>query len=123
MINKLVRGSILALLFVASLPTIASARTPYDGDWSVLIVTQRGGCDPSYRYGVQIINGHLVYQGGAVSMSGRVGSNGSLHVVVASGNGRANGSGRLSRTTGRGSWVGHSGANACSGYWQAERRG
>jgi hypothetical protein len=123
MISKLVRGSILALLSIACVPTIASARTPFDGDWSVLIVTQRGACDPSYRYGVQIINGYLVYQGGAVNMSGRVASNGNIHVVVSSGNAQANGSGRLSRTTGRGNWVGRSGADACSGYWQAERRG
>ena len=123
MIEKLLRFSIVALLSIASVPTIASARTPYDGDWTVLIVTQRGNCDPSYRYGVQIINGYLLYQGGAVNMSGRVAANGSVRVVVSSGNGHANGSGRLSRSTGRGNWVGRSGADACSGYWQAERRG
>ena len=123
MISHLVRASILALVCVASTATIAPARTPYDGAWSVLIVTQRGVCDRAYRYGVQIINGHVVYDGGAVNMSGRVAANGAVQVVVASGGAYASGSGHLSRTTGRGSWSGRSGSDACSGYWQAERRG
>jgi hypothetical protein len=123
MIKDLVRSGVMALACVASAATTAPARTPYDGDWSVLIVTQRGSCDPTYRYGLQIINGYVVYQGGAVSLSGRVAANGSIRVVVSSGNASANGSGRLSRTAGRGSWVGRSGGDACSGYWQAQRRG
>ena len=123
MISHLVRASVLALVTVGATATTAPARTPYDGAWSVLIVTQSGSCDRAYRYGIQIINGNVTYDGGAVSMSGRVAGNGAVRVVVSSSNASASGSGRLSRNTGRGSWAGRSGNDACSGYWEAERRG
>jgi hypothetical protein len=122
MVSHLARAGLLALICVGFMPTTAPARTPYDGAWSVLIVTQRGTCDRAYRYGIQIVNGNVVYDGGIVNMSGRVASNGAVRVTVSSGNARANGAGRLSRNAGRGSWSGRSGSDACSGYWEAERR-
>jgi hypothetical protein len=125
MVSHLVRVSVLAFVCAASVATMvttATARTPYDGAWSVLIVTQRGRCDRAYRYGVQIVNGIVTYDGGAVNLSGQVASNGSVRVIVSSSNGQANGSGRLSRNSGSGSWIGWTGGDACSGYWTAERR-
>jgi hypothetical protein len=123
MINQLVRASVLASVFVAALATPSPARTPYDGSWSVLIVTTAGECDRAYRYGVSITDGNVRYDGGMVSMSGRVSSNGAIRVTVSSGNARANGSGRLSRNSGSGGWSGVSGPSRCSGYWQATRTG
>ncbi|MEA2906915.1 MAG: hypothetical protein QOG83_1568 [Alphaproteobacteria bacterium] len=122
MISHLVRASVLAFACAVAVTTTASARTPYDGAWSVTIVTQRGTCDRAYRYGVQIIDGQVSYQG-VVTFSGRVSSNGNVRVRVSSSSAYANGSGRLSRTAGRGSWSGQSGNSACSGYWTAERGG
>src|SRR3954469_24581587 len=122
MISQLVRAGLLAAVCVASLPTTAPARTPYDGSWSVLIVTQRGTCDRAYRYGVTISDGVVRYDGGVVNLSGRVASSGAVRVTVSSGSAYANGTGRLSRNSGRGSWNGRSGSDACSGYWEAERR-
>jgi hypothetical protein len=100
----------------------ATARTPYDGSWSVLIVTQRGICDRAYRYGIEIVNGFVRYDGGMVNLSGRVTGKGNVRVTVLAGGSRADGTGKLSRTTGRGSWAGRSGNDVCSGYWTAERR-
>jgi hypothetical protein len=122
MISQLVRAGLLAAVCVASLPTTAPARTPYDGSWSVLIVTQRGTCDRAYRYGVTISDGVVRYDGGVVNLSGRVASSGAVRVTVSSGSAYANGTGRLSRNSGRGSWSGRSGSDGCSGYWEAERR-
>ena len=122
MISQFVRASMLATVCVAAVATEAPARTPYDGSWSVLIVTTRGDCDRAYRYGISIIDGRIVYDGGAVNMSGRVSGGGSVYVNVSSGSARASGSGRLSRSAGRGGWSGYSGQSRCSGYWQAERR-
>ncbi|MGY3609804.1 hypothetical protein [Bradyrhizobium sp. Leo121] len=34
--------------------TAAEARTSYDGPWDLLFVTQRGNCDPSYSFSVNI---------------------------------------------------------------------
>jgi hypothetical protein len=103
------------------LATESSARTPYDGSWSVLIVTTKGDCDRAYRYGITIANGDVVYDGGVVNLYGRVGGNGAVRVIVKSGNARANATGRLNRRVGSGGWHGNSGQSACSGYWQANR--
>ncbi len=59
MISQLVRASTLALVCVAALATESPARTPFDGAWSVLIVTTQGDCDRAYRYGVTIDNGNV----------------------------------------------------------------
>jgi hypothetical protein len=123
MISQLVRASVLASVCVAAFATQAPARTPYDGAWSVLIVTTAGECDRAYRYGVSIIDGYVRYDGGMVNMSGRVSGNGSIRVTVSSGNARADGSGRLNRNSGSGGWRGVSGGSRCSGYWQASRSG
>ena len=122
MISHLVRAGVFAMICATSAATAAPARTPYDGAWSVLIVTQSGSCDRAYRYGVQIIDGFVRYNGGAVNFSGHVARNGVVEVTVAGGGGQANGTGRLSRNSGQGKWIGRSSSGACAGYWEAERR-
>ncbi len=123
MISQLVRTAALALACAAAAPSAADARTPYDGNWSVLIVTERGSCDRAYRYGVEIQNGRVIYRGGGPDFNGRVSANGSVQVRVSAGSQSASGSGRLSRNAGRGSWRGQSTTGTCSGYWEAEKRG
>ncbi|MGH6768008.1 MAG: hypothetical protein ACRECO_03185 [Xanthobacteraceae bacterium] len=123
MIRHFIQVCVIACIGIGAFSDVAPARTPYDGNWSVLIVTQRGSCDRAYRYGVQIVNGRVVYNGGVVNFSGRVTARGQVRVSVSSGSGRANGSGRLSRNAGNGRWSGVSGNDRCSGYWTAERRG
>jgi hypothetical protein len=122
MISHLIRASVLAAVCLAAIATDAPARTPYDGSWSVLIVTTKGDCDRAYRYGLSIVNGYIQYDGGAVDMSGRVTSGGAVRVTLSSGNSGASGSGRLNRNAGSGTWSGVSGPNRCSGYWEATRR-
>jgi hypothetical protein len=102
----------------------ARVGTAYDGDWSVLIMTQSGGCDRAYRYGVRIANGDVVYDGGGpVDLQGHVFSNGSVRVRVSGGGQQADGQGRLTRTMGNGTWQGQGSLGSCAGVWQAERRG
>jgi hypothetical protein len=122
MIGYLFRLGLLAIFCAGHTQSNASARSTYDGQWSVLIVTQRGNCDRAYRYGVQILNGIVIDVGGIVTLSGRVAPNGNVRVAVSSGSSRASGSGRLSGGAGRGNWNGRSGVDICSGYWAAERR-
>jgi hypothetical protein len=101
-----------------------AAPTAFDGDWSVVIMTQSGGCDRAYRYGVRIANGDVVYDGGApVDLQGHVYSNGSVRVRVSGAGQEADGQGRLSRTLGTGTWRGQGSLGSCAGVWQAERRG
>ena len=95
------------------------APAAFDGDWSVAINTQSGACEPSYRFAVEIINGHVVYEGNS---AGRVSSNGGVTVNISSGGQRAAGQGRLSRNHGTGVWRGYGSAGTCAGTWQAQRR-
>src|SRR6186713_3091008 len=110
---------ILAATVPASAP--ASARSNFDGQWSVLIVTQKGTCDRAYRYPVKIEDGSVGYAGDAAfTVSGKVGQNGAVTVMVARGSQSAKGTGRLSSSDGAGMWV--AGSGDCSGTWTAERR-
>ena len=124
-------GFLAGLLLAASITapadartgTRAPARTSFDGNWSVLIVTDSGSCDRGYRYGLSIRNGQVFYEGSAaVNVDGRVSPNGRVHVRVWAGSQSARGAGRLSGTYGSGTWRGAGSASSCAGTWTAERR-
>src|SRR5688572_26468602 len=106
MINPFLRIAAVTFVALGTLSDTASAQRAFDGQWSVLIVTERGTCDRAYRYGVTIRSGNVIYEGGVVNFSGRVASNGTVRVRVASGSALANGTGRLNRNQGGGSWSG-----------------
>jgi hypothetical protein len=100
---------------------MGAAKPNFDGNWSVLIVTEKGTCDRAYRYPVRISNGSVGYAGEAsFNVSGRVGANGAVTVTVSRGSQSATGSGFLSSTDGSGRWT--AGSGECSGTWTAERR-
>ena len=101
----------------------AAARTNYDGNWSVLIVTNSGPCDRGYRYGLSIRDGRVFYEGSAaVNVDGRVAPNGRVQVRVWAGSQSASGAGRLSTNYGSGTWRGAGSSSSCEGSWSAERR-
>jgi hypothetical protein len=112
---------VLALTCVVT-ADIALAQKVYDGGWSVLLATNSGPCDSSYRYGVQIADGMVSYDGGMVTVQGRVTPKGVVRVIVQSGGQSANGSGRLTKSHGSGVWRGRSASGYCAGTWVAERR-
>jgi hypothetical protein len=124
-VSSAVRGLLIVSTF--SLAGAAAALRPaeavpnYDGVWSVVIVTQQGICEPSYRYPIRITKGHLLNAGNAqVTITGKVGKDGAVVVNVSTGDKTATGTGRLAGKAGGGSWSGGNGI--CSGVWQAERR-
>jgi len=123
---RMLQTAILALACVAfATPGLArsAARNAFDGDWSVVIMTENGACDPSLRYGVQISNGEVLNNGGgAVDIQGRVTPSGTVRVSLQSGGQWATGSGRLNLARGGGVWQGQGSAGACSGTWIAQRR-
>ena len=99
------------------------ARSSFDGDWSVVVVTRAGACTPTLRYPVAITNGIVTNGGGSpASVSGRVASSGAVRVTVQSGGSWASGSGHLGATRGSGVWRGQGTSGFCDGTWQAERR-
>src|SRR5260370_34475019 len=74
---------------------VASAASAYDGRWSVIIQTDRGGCDQAYRYGIAIVNGNVTYAGdNSFDIRGREAGNGTVHVRGARGAAHADGHGR-----------------------------
>ena len=103
--------------------TPSSARSSFDGAWSVVIVTRAGACTPTLRYPVAITNG-IVTNGGdsPASVSGRVAPTGAVRVTVQAGGSWAAGSGHLSTSGGSGVWRGQGSSGPCQGIWQAERR-
>ena len=112
-----------ALALSGILATPVAARTPYDGSWSVVIMTQRGACESAYRFSLAITNGIVSYPWDtSVVANGRVGKGGAVRVAVASGGQRANGAGRLFATSGGGSWQGVGSSGVCSGRWTAQRQ-
>jgi hypothetical protein len=120
----------LVLVFTIALIGLASAGRPapaasknFDGEWSVVIITEAGTCDRAYRYPVRVTNGQLTYSGEAgVALNGRVDASGRISATVQRGDQSANGSGRLSSSSGAGTWKGKSATTACAGRWEAEKR-
>jgi len=114
----------LALL-AATAPGFARPAQPsFDGRWSVVIVTDAGSCDSSYRYGLVISRGHISYAGDSgVAISGGVDPRGRVSVSLRYGQAAAQGNGRLSTVGGQGRWQGTSSGSRCSGHWLAERLG
>jgi hypothetical protein len=112
--------ALIAISFAGALAAAPAAATPnYDGLWSVTILTQKGSCDASYRYPVRISNGAVQNDGPSlINVSGKVGGNGAVTVLVSAGDKSANGTGKLSGKVGGGVWAGSS----CAGRWEAERR-
>ena len=114
---------IAGLVFASTFASAAPARTNFDGNWSVLIVTQSGQCDRAYRYGLAVRNGRVFYEGSlSVNVKGRVNDKGQVDVRVSAGSQGANGTGRLFRNNGSGKWRGTGSSGDCSGTWTAERR-
>jgi hypothetical protein len=119
MTSKIACASIFALAFTASTASVAETPTTYDGSWRLSIVTERGACD-GYNLPVQIVKGNVTFPG-LDKATGRVSSDGEVHVSVSASRQFASGSGKLSRSAGNGRWTGRSGDDRCSGTWTAQR--
>src|SRR5215467_6582701 len=105
--------------FIA-LTSAAQARSAYDGSWDLVFVTQRGTCDASYNFTVNVSDG-IVSHPNLVKFRGHVARSGAVSASVTVHDKYASGSGKLAGTTGRGRWSGRAGYSLCSGYWTAQR--
>lgn len=111
----------LALLALTLAPFVApaSAATPFDGNWSILAVTESGTCDRAYRFPVQVSNGKITYAGTAkTTATGSVDRGGRVRVNFVNGAQRLMASGAARGDAGTGSWT----SQSCKGNWTAERR-
>jgi hypothetical protein len=109
-----------AVISLVAVTSTAQARSAYDGSWDLVFFTQRGACDPSYNFSVNITDG-VVTHPNLVRFRGYVARSGAVRASVTVQDKYASGSGRLAGNSGRGTWSGYSGSARCSGYWTAQR--
>jgi hypothetical protein len=109
-----------AVAALVGMASVAQARSAYDGSWDLAFVTQRGACDPTYDFSVNISDG-IITQPNLVRFRGYVARSGAVRASVTVQDRFAAGSGRLAGNSGRGTWSGYSGNARCSGYWSARR--
>ena len=109
-----------AAVSLVALTSVAQARSAYDGSWDLIFVTQRGACDPTYNFSVNVTDG-IVTHPNLVKFRGYVARSGAVHASVTVHDKYASGSGQLSSNSGGGRWSGYSGSSRCSGYWTAQR--
>jgi len=109
---------IAGLLFASALlATPVAASTTFDGQWSVQIASSNTSCSSGASVAIDISNGQVASNTASVSASGRVADAGTINVTLSSGIKRAVGFGRLSGSSGTGTWR----AATCSGTWTAQR--
>jgi hypothetical protein len=94
-----------------------AAATTFDGAWNVQIASSNVACPSGTSVSIGINNGQVASTNAAVTASGRVADAGTINVTLSSGMKRAVGSGRLTATSGSGTWRGA----MCSGTWTAQR--
>src|SRR5260370_9471349 len=94
-----------AISCLLALACTAQARSAYDGSWNLVVLTQRGACDPSYNFTVNVSNG-VVTHPNLVRFRGYVAKSGAVRASVTVQDKYASGSGRLSSVSGRGTWSG-----------------
>jgi hypothetical protein len=114
------RKTIIAtrILFLAaiSVATPAAAAT-FDGAWNVQIASSNAACPSGTSVSIGINNGQVASNNSMVTASGRVAEAGTISVTLSSGVKKAIGFGRLTSTSGSGTWHGA----MCSGTWTAQR--
>jgi hypothetical protein len=100
-------------------PVQARAAMPFDGNWTVSIMTQSGSCDRSYTFPVSIVDGR--FDGANGALLGTVNAKGGVNVMLGGGDRRGTANGRLAGNGGSGRWSGNATGASCSGNWTAKR--
>lgn len=116
--SKLALSAALAALLAS--PAVAG---DFDGTWSVQLVTESGLCEAQYSYTLSVTDGQVrpvtTAATGGTTVSGRVGTDGSVGLSVATAAANGTASGRLQVRGGSGTWRVSGGL--CTGRWTARR--
>jgi hypothetical protein len=105
------------LLLAGTSITTPAAAASFDGAWNVQIASTSSTCGDGTTVSIGIANGQIASNNGMMTASGHVADAGGIRVTLTSGMKRAIGSGRLTATSGSGTWRGA----LCSGTWTARR--
>jgi hypothetical protein len=123
-VSFLVKCAVLAAALV-SLGGPALAQGRYDGSWAIAITTERGPCDPLYRYYVDVegetVRLRSMTGGTGQSAAGLVRPDGRINVTLGQAEDPVSVRGRLTQTSGAGGWSAP--ARGCTGRWSAAKRG
>ncbi|MBR0901154.1 hypothetical protein [Bradyrhizobium liaoningense] len=113
------RKTLFATIVTIAVPLMQAnaATSTFDGAWNVRIASASQACGNGATVAIGINNGQIASGSAAVTASGRVADAGSIKVTLSTGIKRAVGFGRLSGTSGSGTWRGA----MCTGTWTAER--
>jgi hypothetical protein len=111
------RKGLFVTVFALALPVAQASASTFDGAWNVRIASSSETCGNGATVAIGINNGQIASSSAAVTASGRVADAGSINVTLSTGIKRAVGFGRLSGTSGSGTWRGP----LCTGTWTAER--
>jgi hypothetical protein len=115
-LSKTIIAARILLVAALSAATPAAAAT-YDGEWNVQIASSNSACGGGATVSIGISNGQVESTNSLMKATGRVADAGNISVTLTSGMKRAVGSGRLTATSGSGTWRGA----LCSGTWTAQR--
>jgi len=64
-LSRATRALFVCLVLAGSnlgIPRQAVAGTRFDGTWNLVFVTQRGACDPTYNFTVDVLNGNATHR-------------------------------------------------------------
>ncbi len=114
--------AVLARTGVVALSGSALAEpSRFDGSWSVQLVADGGLlCGSGTSQTLTVKNGSVRAAGSGVSLSGQVGPSGSVNLALQRGGVAGSASGKLSGSSGSGSWA--VSTLGCSGRWTAQRQ-
>jgi hypothetical protein len=113
-------GMMLALVLLAMSGQAAHQPTSYDGRWSVLFVSQQGGCQQR-EVEVSVSAGQITHAGwqGFFTAAGHVSELGHVDVTIGALGHTASAQGQMAGTSGSGTWT--MPEFGCSGQWTARR--
>ena len=113
------RKGLFASLVAIALPFAQAdaATSTFDGTWNVRISSSSETCSNGATVAIGINKGQIASSSAAVNASGHVADAGRINVTLSTGIKRAVGFGRLSGSSGSGTWRGA----MCRGTWTAER--
>ena len=101
--HKLASFTSIILLTALAMAAPAAAST-FDGQWNIQIASSNAACSSGTSVALGINNGQVASNSAMVSASGRVADAGAINVTLSSGMKRAVGFGRLSGSSGSGTW-------------------
>jgi len=102
----------------------ALAAAPHDGAWAIEVMTERGECEPLYRYYVAVDGDavHLRSSFGETSQEpvGALRKDGRIDVTLGQADDPVSVKGQLGAASGGGNWSAP--ARNCAGRWSASKR-